>query len=121
MKMPLITENQFNYIKLFNIGLLLIIGVGGTILYKTNILKYIEFNSVYKFVLYFISLPIAISLRLMQWSGIIPMYKTNVFKVFWPKFDEVHYSGYFKFVKIFNWVIILSILIVSYLLITNRI
>lgn len=56
MKMPLITENQFNYIKLFNIGLLLIIGVGGTILYKTNILKYIEFNSVYKFVLYFISL-----------------------------------------------------------------
>ena len=121
MKKPLITENQFNYIIFFNISLLLIISLGGTILYKTNVLTYLTFNSVYKFVLYFVAIPITVSMRLMRWTGMIPAYKANILKVFWPNVDEEHYPRYFKFVKVFNWVMILVVLVVSYLAITNRI
>jgi hypothetical protein len=121
MKKSLITENQFNYIHLFNVSLLLFIGLTGTILYKSNLLTNSEFSSFYKFVLYFISIPITLLLRLMQWTGMIPEYKTNPLKVFWPNFDEEHYPRYYKFVKIFNWVILSVILAISYLLLTNRI
>ncbi len=116
-----ITEKQFNCIHLFNISLLILIAFVCPILYKSNVLTHSEFSSFYRYILYFVSIPITLLLRLTQWTGIIPQYKTNPIKVFWPRFDEVHYPKYFKFVKIFNWIILLVTLIISYLSITIRI
>ena len=115
MKNPIINEVQFNYIKLFNVVLLLTIAITGYILFRYNFITYSVYQTIFEKVLIFVSIPIVLVIRILQWTGLIPAFNTNPLMLIWPQLNQSNYPTLFKYSKVFNIILLFVILIWSYM------